>query len=70
MIIRNAELDDDEYNGIRLGGRLLTNLRYAYDTTIMALNIRRLETSLINVKTASQAAGLYLNLAKTKVFFK
>lgn len=65
-IMRNVELDE-EMDGIRLGGRLITNLRYADDTSTTASRTSRLELSLSKVK-ASEDAGLHLHLQKTKMF--
>ena len=64
-IIREAL--DGWKGGIRFGGRKLTNLRYADDTTILASTKEELEDGLRRIKTASETAGLYLNLRKTKV---
>jgi len=35
MIMRDTELDSPE-EGVKIGGRILNNLRYADDTTILA----------------------------------
>ena len=61
------DIFDDWHGGISFGGRKVTNLRYADDTTILASSKRELSRGLSMIKTASEAAGLFLNLKKTKV---
>ena len=41
-IMRNAELDESQA-GIKIAGRNINNLRYAYDTTLMAESEEELE---------------------------
>ena len=52
--------------GISIGGRKVTNLRYADDTTLVAGTIYDLTEVITKVKRASEEAGLYLNVKKTK----
>ncbi|XP_047480176.1 uncharacterized protein LOC125032835 [Penaeus chinensis] len=47
--------------------RRISNLRYADDTTLMGTSADEVKELLIKIKPASEAAGLDLNLAKTKV---
>ena len=48
-IMWNAELDEAQA-GIKIGGRNISNLRYAYDTTLMVENKEELNSLLIKVK--------------------
>ena len=50
----------------RLLGRNINNLRYAYDTTLMAESEEELK-SLLKVKEESKKVGLKLNIQKTKI---
>ena len=52
---------------ISIGGRMITNLRYADDTTLIAETKNELIAIMERVKLASEKAGLYLNVGKTKV---
>ena len=62
--MRNA-LEDHEKDGISIGGRSLTNLRYADDTTLLAGTRSGSEQLLQSVSTFSKETGLYLNIDKT-----
>ena len=53
--------------GISIGGRLVTNLRYADDTTLLAGTKEDLVELVERVRRASEKAGLYLNVGETKV---
>ena len=64
-IMREALEDWD--GGISIGGRRITNLRYADDTTLIAETKNDLIAIMERVKLASEKAGLYLNVGKTKV---
>ena len=55
------------YGGISIGGRRITKLRYADDTTLIAETKNDLIAIMKRVKLASEKAGLYLNVGKTKV---
>ena len=58
----------DKWNkGIGIGGRKVSNLRYADDTTLIAGNREDLIKLIEKVKSSSEKAGLYLNVKKTKV---
>ena len=56
-IIRNAGLDDSQA-GVRIVGRNMNNLRYAYDTTLMAESEEELQSLLMKVKEESEKVGL------------
>ena len=53
--------------GIKIAGRIINNLRYADDTTLMAENEEELKSLLMKVKEESEKIGLKLNIQKTKI---
>ena len=53
--------------GISIGGRIVTNLRYDDDTTLIAGTQNYLTEIITKIKRAIEEAGLYLNVNKTKV---
>ena len=59
--MRNARLDELQA-GINIGGRNISNLRYAGDTTLMAESREELKSLLMRVKEESERAGLRLNI--------
>ena len=59
-IMRNARLDELQA-GIKIGRRIINNLRYA-DTTVMAEIEEELKSLLMRVKKESKKASLYLNI--------
>ena len=63
--MRNARLDEAQA-GIKIPGRNISNLRYADDTTLMTES-EELKSLLMNVKEASEKAGLKLNIQETKI---
>jgi len=64
-IMRNARLDEAQA-GIKIAGRIINNLRYADDTTLMAES-EELRSLLMKVKEESEKIGLKLNIQKTKI---
>ena len=64
-IMRNAGLDEAQA-GIKIAGRNINNLRYAYDTTLMAES-EELKSPLMKVKEESEKVGLKLHIQKTKI---
>ena len=48
-------------------GRIIKNLRYADDTTLMAESEEELKSLLMKVKEESEKVGLKLNIQKTKI---
>ena len=64
--MRNAELEEAQA-GIRISGRMINNLRYAVDTTLMTESEEELKILLMKVKEESEKAGLKLNIQKTKI---
>ena len=56
----------DNYRGtIKIAGRLLTNLRYADDTVLLAGSSEELQELLQRVQNKSEEYGLFLNVKKT-----
>lgn len=64
--MRNADLDGTNI-GIQINGRTIINIRYADDTTLIADCEEDMKELIKRVKEASQNAGLYLNIKKTKI---
>ena len=50
--------------GIKISGRIISNLRFADDTTLMAESEEELKSLLMKVKEESEKAGLKLNIQK------
>ena len=65
-IMRNTGLEEAQA-GIKIVRRNSNNLRYAYDTTLMAESKEELKSILLKVKEESEKAGLKLNIQKTKI---
>ena len=53
---------DESQAGIKISGRNINNLIYAYDTTLTAESEEELKSLLMRVKVASEKAGLKLNI--------
>ena len=64
--MRNAGLEEAQA-GIKIGGRNISNLRYADDTTLMAESEEELKSLLMKVKEESKKVGLKFNVQKTKI---
>ena len=64
--MQNAGLDEAQA-GIKISGRNINNLRYAFDTTIMTESEEELKSLLMKVKEESEKAGLKLNIKKTNI---
>ena len=64
--MRNAGLEEAQA-GIKIAGRNINSLRYAYDTTLMAESEGELKSFLMKVKEESGKAGLKLNIQITKI---
>ena len=63
--MRNAGLDEAQA-GIKIVRRNINNLRYADDTTFMAVS-EELKSLLMKVKEESEKVGLKLTIQKTKI---
>ena len=65
-IIRNTGLEEAQA-GIKIAGRNINNLRYAYDTSLMAESKEELKSLLMIVKEEIEKVGLKLNIQKTNL---
>jgi len=63
--MRDPELDSAE-EGVRIGGRILNNLRYADDTPILAKTEKGLRSLIGKVNEAGKKAGLHLNVKRPR----
>ena len=63
--MRNTGLEEAEAR-IKIAGRIINNLRYADDTTIMAES-EELKSLLMKVKEESEKVGLKLNIQKSEI---
>ena len=61
----NVELD--EAQAVKTAGRNINNLRYTYDTTLMAESEEELKSLFMKVKEESEKCGLKLNIQKMKI---
>ena len=64
--MRNAGLHEAQA-GIKIARRIINNLRYADDTTIMTESEEELKSLLMKVKEESEKVGLKLNIQKMKI---
>ena len=64
--MRNAGLEETQA-GIKIARRNINNLRYAYDTILMAESEEELKSLLMKVKEESEKVGLKLNIQKMKI---
>ena len=63
--MRNAGLDEAQA-GIKIAGRNISSLKYAYDSTLMAES-EELKSLWMKVKEESGKFGLKFNIQKTKI---
>ena len=63
--MRNTGLEETQV-GIKMVGRIINNLRYAEDTTLM-VESEELKSLLMKVKEESEKVSLKLNIQKTKI---
>ena len=64
--MRNAGLEESQA-GIKIAGRIINNLRYADDATLMAESEDELKSLLMKVKEESEKVGLKLNIQTTMI---
>ena len=62
--MRNAVLDEAKA-GIKIARRIINNLRYADDTTLMAESKKNLKSLLMKVKEESEKVGSKLNILRS-----
>ena len=65
-IMINAGLDEAQAE-IKVAGRIINNLRYADDTTLMAESKEELRSLWMKVKEEIEKVDLKLNIQKTKI---
>ena len=65
-IMRNTGLEEAQA-GVKIAGRNINNLRYAYDTTVMIESEEELKSLMMKVKEESEKVGLKHNIQKTKI---
>ena len=58
---------DEAQAGSKISRGNINNLRYADDTTLMAVSQEELKGLLMKVKEESEKAGLKLNIQETKI---
>ena len=64
--MQHAVLDESQVR-IKIAGRNINNLRYAYNTSLIAESEEELKSLLMKVKKESEKAGLKVNIQKTKI---
>ena len=64
--MRSAGLAEEQA-GIKIGGRNISNLRYADDTTLMTESEEEIKSLLMNVKEESEKVGLKFSIQKIKI---
>ena len=64
--MRNTRLDEAKA-GMKIARRIINNLRYAGDTTLMAESEEALKSLLMKVKVESEKFDLKLNIQKMKI---
>ena len=62
----NAGLDEAQA-GIKIAGRIINNLRYTDDSTLIAESKEELKSFLMKMKEESEKAGLKFNIQKTNI---
>ena len=65
-VTRNTGLEEAQA-GIKIAGRIINNLGYVDDSTLIVENEEELKSLLMKVKEESEKAGLKLNIQKTKI---
>ena len=64
--MQNTKLDEAQA-GIKIAGRNIDNLRYAYETTLMEESEEELKSLLMKMKEESEKVDLKPNIQKTKI---
>ena len=64
-LLQNAGLDEAQAD-IKIARRNINNLKYAYDTTLMAESKEELKSLLLKLKKESEKFGLKLHIQKLK----
>ena len=64
--MRNTGLDKAQA-GVTITGRVINNLRYADDITVMGESEEEVKSFLMKVKEESEKAGLRFSIQRTKI---
>ena len=64
--MRHAGLEETQA-GIKIAGRIINNLGYVDDSTLIVENEEELKSLLMKVKEESEKVGLKLNIQNTKI---
>ena len=64
--MRNTGLDKAQA-GVTITGRVINNLRYADDITVMGESEEEVKSFLMKVKEESKKAGLRFSIQRTKI---
>ena len=64
--MRNSGVEEAKA-GIKIAGKIINNLRYADDTTLMAESEEELKSLLMQVKVEREKVDLKLNIQKMKI---
>ena len=64
--MRNTGMEEAQA-GIKIARRNISNLGYAYDTTVMAESEEELKSLLMKVEKESEKVGLKFNIQKTRI---
>ena len=67
--MREVQLDDrcSMYDGVKINGREIVDLRYADDISLLSESASGLSSLVESVKDHSEQKGLMLNVKKTKI---
>ena len=65
--MQNTSWETLDWKKHKLESRLINNLRYGDNTTLMAESQEELKSLLMKVKEESEEVGLRLNIQKTKI---
>ena len=63
----SLSITNEAQDGIKIARRNINNLRYAYDTTLMAGSKKELKSLLMKVKEESEKVDLKLSIQKMKI---
>ena len=58
---------EENYEGVVIGGRQITNLRYADDTTLLASTQKRIRKFFKDLVQESARYNMYINAQKSKI---
>ena len=64
--MRNVSLGEAQA-GIKIAGRIINNLRYTDDSTLIAASKEELKSFLMKMKEESEKAGLKFNIQQMKI---